>query len=585
MKLSKSAIKTLKNSKDYDAKNATLLIRAGFIDQTMAGVYTFLNPGLRVLNKIETVVREEMDKISTEIYMPVLSPIEFWKKTKRFDSVDVLMKAVAANPESSKWSTNEYVINPTHEDVITPLMQKFVNSYKDLPVAVYQIQGKVRNEGRPKSGIMRTREFRMKDLYSFHTSEESLLSYYNNEATSAYDTIYERLGLGKITHKVAAHGGDFTEEYSREWQTECESGEDLIFGIPEKNIWFNQEVAPSKAPEVEQETERKEMKVVETAGVTGMDSLEEFLGVDASHSMKTLIYETDDGRVIAAGIRGNYDVNEIKLAKVVGCKRLELASEETINKVTGAEVGYAGIVDLPDNVELYVDDSMENAVNFECGANKTDHHNLNVNWDVDVARPEKFYDIKIAQEGDLYPETGEVYTMLKTSEVGNIFPLNTKYTEAFDFTVTDENGEKIPVYMGSYGIGTSRLVGVIAEIFNDEAGLMWPIQVAPFHVQLITLGESENVIKEAEALYRKLEEVGVEVLWDDRTDVSAGSKFADADLIGCPMRVVVSDRSLQNGGYEFKLRNEPESDVLNFEDLLTEISTQLENAGMKLSLK
>lgn len=561
MKYSKSAFKSLKNSKDYESRNATLLIRGAFITQAMAGVFEFLPLGLRVLNKIEKIVREEMDKIGEELLLSNLAPKDYWKTTGRFDEIDVLMKAVAANDNSSAASKMEYVINPTHEDVITPTIQKFVTSYKDLPVSVYQIQTKVRNESRPKSGVMRSREFRMKDLYSFHTSFEDFKEFYEGEATDAYNKVFNRVGLGEDTVEVMASGGDFTKEYSKEFQTKCPVGEDLVFTVKSKDIHYNREVAPSLAPDVEYEKEMKPMKVVETAGVTGMDQLEEYLGVKAEHSMKTLIYETAKGNVIAVGIRGSYDVNEVKLQAVVGEGKLVLASEETIKRVTGAEVGYAGIVNLPDDVRVFVDDSMKDAVNFECGANKTDNHNLNVNWDVDVDRPEKFYDLKIAKKGDRYPETGELYEVWEGSEVGNIFPLITKFPDAFGFQYVDQDGKKQPIYMGSYGIGTSRMIGVIVEKFNDENGIIWPMSVAPYQVHLISLG-SDDAKQKAEELYKQLQDNGIEVFWDDRESVSAGEKFADADLLGMPIRLVVSDRSIKNGGIEFKMRTEKESEIV-----------------------
>lgn len=569
MKYSQTAFKTDKNSKEYESKNATLLFRAGFVTQAMAGVFVFLPLGFRVLRKIEQIVREEMDKIGEEMLLPNLAPKEYWEKTGRYSKIEVLMKAVPANENSKGESTTEYVINPTHEDVITPTIQNYIFSYKDLPKAVYQIQTKVRNEARPKSGVMRSREFRMKDLYSFHVSEADQLAFLDGAATEAYNAVYKRIGIGDSTVIALASGGDFTKEYSKEFQTRCEAGEDLIFTVKSKDIHFNREVAPSRAPDVEQDKVQTPMRVVETAGVTGMDQLEEFLGVAADHSMKTIIYETSAGKVIAVGIRGNYDINEIKLEKLVG-EKVVLASEETIKRVTGAEVGYAGIVNLPAEVTVYVDDSMEKAVNFECGANKTDNHNLSVNWDVDVARPAKFYDLKVAQDGDMYPETGEVYETFKASEVGNIFPLGTKFPDAFGFKFVDVDGTQKPIWMGSYGIGTSRMMGVVVEKFHDDKGIIWPKAIAPYQVHLISLG-SEDALNKAGELYKQLGDTGIEVLWDDRSDVSAGVKFADADLIGNPVRLVVSDRSLQNGGVEMKMRAEGESKIVEYEKTIAEV--------------
>lgn len=565
MKYTQLHTKTAKVAKEYDSTNATLLIKAGFIHQTMAGVYSFLPLGLRVLNKIEQIVREEMNTVGTEVLLPALSPKKNWQDTNRLDTVDVLMKTMGANKASQQKSTNEYVLNSTHEEIITPIAKQFAVSYKDLPVAWYQIQSKFRNEARAKSGLLRGREFRMKDLYSFHDSQEDLMRYYE-EVKAAYTRVYKRLGLGKDTVIALASGGDFTKDYSHEFQTKCDNGEDLIFYLEHEDAYYNQEVAPSKAPAVTYTTPAQPMREIETPNCTGMDDLVKFLNVPAQHCCKTVLYETETGEVIAAGIRGTYDINEDKLTKVVGAESIRLASAETIQRVTGAAVGYAGIVNLPKEVRVVVDDSLEDAVNFECGANKTDHHLLNVNWDADIPRPEAFYDIKVAQPGDLNPNTGKEMPYFAASEVGNIFPLNTKFSQAISYTYTAEDGTEKPVYMGSYGIGTSRLMGVLVEKFHDEAGIVWPAQVAPFQVHLVSLNGAENAASE---LYAKLLEAGVEVLWDDR-DTSAGSKFADADLIGCPVRLVLSKKTGEK--VEWKTRTEQHTELISINEVLERIT-------------
>lgn len=584
MRYSTTFAKTAKESRDFDSINATLLQKAGFVHQNMAGVYSFLPLGNRVLRKIENIVKEEMDQIAEEVFLPAISSDELWKKTGRFYTTDIFYRVSALDtkdegqvgetlnrkahdPIKRKHDPKaRFVLNPTHEEVITPIVRNYARSYKDLPFAVYQIQSKFRNEARPRSGLMRCREFRMKDLYSFHTTEEDLMRFYNNEATVSYKKVFRRMGLGNDTYEVYSSGGDFTKQYSKEFQTMCETGEDLVFRVPRSGVCYNQEVAPSKAPSVEQDSEIKKMKVVNTPGVIGMEDLPEFLGVPAERCMKTLIYQVENGDVIVAAVRGTYDVNEIKLAKVAEVGSLELASDEVVQRVTGAQVGYAGIVNLPNTVRLFVDESMEDAVNFECGANKTDHHNLNVNWDVDVAKPDRFYDIKIAQEGDINPDTKEVYETFKASEVGNIFPLNTKFTDAFGYRFVDKDDQEKPVYMGSYGIGTSRLMGVIAEKYHDEKGLVWPITVAPFQVHLFGIGNGFAVNETVKKTHAQLTGNGVDVLWDDRQDVSAGVKFNDADLIGVPIRIVVSDRSLEMDSVEIKLRSEDEAVNVRLKD-------------------
>lgn len=566
MKYSQLHIKTNKSAKDFSSVNATLLIKAGFIDQTMAGVYSFLPLGLRVLTKIENIVREEMDKIGVEISMPALSPKDLWEQTGRLHTVDVLMKTQGANEAALKKNNAEYVLNSTQEELVTPIAQKYLVSYSDFPAAFYQIQTKFRNEPRAKSGILRGREFRMKDLYSFHTSEADLKKYYNL-VKDAYTKVFERLGLGDETYLTLASGGDFTKDYSHEFQTRCENGEDIIFYVKSKNLAYNREVAPAQAPVMNDSSEEmKPLEEVEGQGIIGVEALAEYLKIPVEKTTKTILFETEIGEVVAAAVRGGYDINEEKLLKIVGCKELKLASAETVKRVTQAEVGYAGILNLPTEVKVFLDESMKGRRNFECGANRTNYHSINVNFGRDLSEPQEFYDFKIAREGDSYPETGEVYEVFKAAEVGNIFPLNTKFTKAFEFYFTDETGQRQPVYMGSYGIGTSRVMGVIVEKFHDEKGIIWPTQIAPFRVHLISLPGVEN---QAQELYSKLQAQGIEVFWDDR-DVSAGNKFADADLIGIPIRLVVSQKT--NGQVEWKERQTPETTLLSESKVLQKLA-------------
>lgn len=418
MRQSKLYTKTLREApSDEVSKNAILLTRAGFIHKEMAGVYTFLPLGLRVLKKIEDIVRRHMDTIGNELVMSSLSPRELWETTGRLDVVDVLMKTAPANKASEEKSTNSYILNPTHEELITPIASLYARSYKDLPIALYQIQTKFRNEARAKSGLLRGREFRMKDLYSFHRSEEDLKTYYEH-SKKVYMDIYREIGLADDTFITVAGGGDFTKEFSHEFQTLVEAGEDIIYLDRKNNIAYNKEV-------VTEENAKR-------------------LGVDFN----------------------------------------------TLEQV-------------------------------------------------------------------------------KACEVGNIFPLGTKFTTAFDYTYTDEQGQKQPVYMGCYGIGPSRLMGVITEKFADEKGLVWPAAIAPFSLHLIAISKDKDseASKLAEDVYAKLTQVGVEVLFDDR-DEGAGSKFADSDLIGIPMRVVVSDKSLEKGGVEIKERTSDQSEIVTIEQLL-----------------
>ncbi len=559
--------KTKKSSKEYDSVNATLLIKGGFIDQVMAGTYTYLTLGLKVLNKIEQIIREEMDTIGQEVLMPALTPISSWQQTGRFETVDVLMKTTPANIFAKAKNDTEYVLNPTHEEVVTPLAQKFILSYKDFPFGLYQIQNKFRNEPRVKSGLLRGREFRMKDLYSFHTSEEDLKKYYEKSKV-VYMGVFERLGIGKDTVIALASGGSFTDDYSHVFQTICDTGEDTLFYEKNSNTYFNKEVAPSQAPKVQYEDKEKlPRKDVKGQGIIGVEELADYLKIPVEKTTKTLIFETDDKRVIVAAVRGGYDINEEKLRKVVKCKALKLADEKTVKKVTGAEVGYTGILNLPKEVELYIDESVGGRLNFETGANKTDYHSINVNFGRDLPIPKKFYDLKVAKEGDLNPESNEKYQVFKASEVGNIFPLYTKFTEAFNYKFIDRDGREKPIYMGCYGIGPSRIMGIIVEKYHDDKGIIWPKAVAPFQIHLIGLDLKEKSIKsKVHQVYQELKKQNLEVLFDDREEVSAGEKFADADLIGIPIRLVVSKRS--GNKIELKRRNEKKTELLTLPDII-----------------
>ncbi len=564
MKYSQLLTKTQKVTREYDSKNAELLIKAGFIDQTMAGVYTFLPLGLKVLTNIENIVRRHMDEIGTELLMPSLSPKLNWETTGRLETIDVLFKALGANKNSQARNDSEYVLNCTHEDLVTPIVQKFRTSYKDFPVAVYQIQTKFRNEARPKSGIMRGREFRMKDLYSFHTSQEDFQKYYDT-AKEVYAATFKALGLGKDTVMALASGGDFTNDYSHEFQTRSEAGEDIVFYDSVNKIYYNREVAPSCAPSVTQDTEQLPLEEVYGENITGMDALVAFLKVPAHKCIKTLIYTADE-TVVAVAIRGDYEVNEDKLKKILKCKKLALASAEVVQKVTGAIIGYAGIVGLPASVRIIADDSTAELVNFECGGNKDHIHVINVNWGRDVAQPENFSDVKLAQPGDLNPANKQPMEYFKAAEVGNIFPLQSRFPDAFHYHFIDAEGKERPILMGSYGIGTSRVLGVLVEKFHDEKGIIWPHQVAPFIIHLISLRGGEE---QAALVYAALQKKGITVLWDER-DISPGAKFADADLIGCPVRLVVSAKTA--GKIEYKERTSEKVELLDESELFTRIA-------------
>lgn len=550
---------------DEVARNAQLLIRAGFIHKEMAGVYAYLPLGLRVLENIKKIVREEMNEIGgQEVMMTALQPRDIWEKTDRWDDkkVDNWFKTKLANG-------TELGVGLTHEEPIVDALSPYINSYKDFPVYVYQIQNKFRNELRAKSGLLRGREFVMKDMYSFARTQEEHDEVYEKVAES-YHKVYQRLGLGEITYRVKADGGIFTERFSDEFQTLSPVGEDTLLRVPDSDIYYNEEVAPAKAPVVAQATsEPLPLQEVEGKGLIGVGSLSEFLGISVEQTTKTMLYVTDEGTVIAAAVRGGYNVNEIKLRNVVGAKSLKLADEETVRRVTGAEVGYAGILNLAPEVKVYVDESCANRVNFEMGANRTDYHSINVNWGRDLPEPQEFYDIKVARQGDIHPDTGRVYELHRAVEVGNIFPLESKYTDALDVYYTDKDGNKQSIIMGCYGIGISRLMGVIAEHFSDDKGLVWPENIAPFAVYLVRIG-GEAAIKHADELHDELKAQGIEVLYDDR-DERPGAKFADSELLGIPHRITVSDRLLETNSYEYTNRATGTTETLTRDELFAKL--------------
>ena len=560
---SKLFYKTLKEKpKDEEAINAQLLVRAGFVDKVAAGIYSYLPLGYRVLQKIVNIIRQEMNAINAqEILMPAMHPKELWTTTCRWDTMSVLFKIKGTGDK-------EFALGPTHEEIVTPLATKVILSYKDLPMAVYQIQTKFRNEARSKSGLLRGREFSMKDLYSFHQDEKDLEKYYQL-VEKAYQKIIKRLGLQHITLKVYASGGDFSK-YSHEYQILCQAGEDTIFIVKSRNLAFNKEIAPSRAAKFDNSNEKLEsMREVKGIGIVGVVELSSFLKIPVEKTTKTILFENEKGEIIAAAVRGDYEINELKLAEISGAKELKLASEEKVRKVTGAELGYAGILNLPRNVKIFIDDSMQGRLNFECGANRTNYHTLNVNFGRDLPQPKKFYDIKLAKPGDFYPETGEKYEVRNAIEIANIFKLNTKFSQAFKFTYKDKKGKQQPVFMGCYGFGPSRTLGTLVEIFHDEKGIIWPEAVAPFKYHLINLSEKAKVKKQADEIYKKILDSGQEILYDDRQDISPGEKLVEADLIGIPYRLVTSDKT--NGQIEVKKRSQEQIKLMSADKFLSKM--------------
>jgi prolyl-tRNA synthetase len=532
-----------------------LLNRGGFIRESTAGRYFFLPLGWRVHEKIKQIIKREMDQSGAqEMITPVLHPLELWKETNRTNTAGFELMRVKDRRGA------EFALGGTAEEMFVDVVRKFRLTYKDLPINLYQFSSKFRDELRARGGLLRVREFVMKDAYSFHTTQADFEQEYERMAAT-YQRIFLQLGLETI--QVEAGNGYIGGEYSHEFQVSCDSGEDMIFQAKQAGKAFNQELAPSRAPQLTTEEVMEEMKEVEGAGIIGVEELAKFLQLPVEKTTKTLLFKADDDRLLAAAVRGGYDVNEFKLMAVANTKKLELADEATVKRITNAEVGYAGLLNLPPDVEIYVDESCDNRVNFEMGANRTNFHTVNLNWGRDIPKPERFYDIKVAKAGDLYPETGDAYEVFRAIEVGNIFQLGYHYSTLMkQATFISREGKEEKYYMGCYGIGIGRTLATIVEKYHDEKGICWPLAVAPFQVHLITIGV------DGETLYQQLTDSGIEVLWDDR-DVSPGGKFADADLIGIPLRLVVSSRT--GDKLEWKLRTSDSSELLSIDEVIGRI--------------
>lgn len=490
------------------------------------------------MRKIEQIVREEMDAIGCqEILMGSLVSKESMDATNRW-GVDILFKVKGANDA-------DFALGFSHEEVATPLMIEFLQSYKQLPACVYQFQTKFRNEKRAKSGLLRGREFKMKDAYSFHITPEEFQIFFES-MKNAYIRVYERLGIGDITVPVFSDGGEFTPNDSIEFQTFTPIGEDVIFFDETKQVWYNREIVPSQAPKYSYTSEEKTLEKHHLEWIIGVQALIKQFNIPIEYSTKSLFYEKD-GKLILVVVRSDYEVNEIKLRKIVG-SGWKQASPELIKKTTNSDVGYAGIYNLPAGIEVYIDEACANMTNFETGGNETGVHVTNCNWWRDIKKPSQFYDIKVAKENDVNPNSGKEYRTGRASEVGNIFDLSQKYTEAFNLRTTTQDGNTIHPYMGCYGIGISRTMGVIAEALMTEKWLMWPTNIAPYHTIIVVHGDN---LEQAKSIAEKLEKEGQEVLIDDR-DVWFGMKMGDTDLLGIPNIILLTDKTIEKGGYELR---------------------------------
>ncbi len=521
-----------------------LLLRAGMIRPLSAGVYTYLPLALRVMRKIMNIIRDEMDAIGgQEILMPVLNPAELWMETNRY--YDIGNELIRFKDRSGR----PMVLAMTHEEVVTDLARREIASHRQLPFMTYQIQVKIRDEPRSRGGLLRVREFHMKDAYSFHPDFDDLDRYYP-EVYQAYERIFKRCGINPLV--VEADTGMMGGSGSHEFMCVTESGEDTIVKCSHCNYAANTESASIRIPEFTLDPIELPVEEVATPDKESISDVAAFLGVPESKTMKAVFYRSQD-QLIFVAIRGDIEVNEVKLANHLCAKDLTLADAELLTR-HNIVAGYASPLALPSNVRVVADRSLMWGNNFVAGANKPGFHLKNVNIPRDLTVNE-FADIGTAREKDGCPrcETGTL-DVVRGIELGHIFKLGVKYTNAMNVDYLDEKGQRQRVVMGCYGIGVGRLMSSVVEVHHDDFGICWPRTVTPFHVHLISLAAGQpELVEEVDKLYGELKAAGVETLYDDR-DETPGVKFNDADLIGCPLRVTVSKRSLKKGGVELKLR-------------------------------
>ena len=554
MKQSKLFTKTQKFApKDEVSKNAQLLIRAGFVHKEMAGVYSFLPLGLRVVEKIKNVIREELDKVDAqEIKMTALQKESVWQGTNRWDDevVDDWFKTKLKNGR-------ELGLAFTHEEPISFIMKNYISSYKDLPIYAYQFQTKFRNELRAKSGIMRGREFLMKDLYDFSKNKEDHLRFYE-KMKEVYMNIFKRVGIGEQTYLTLSPGGSFSK-YSYEFQTLSEAGEDIVYIDKVTGECVNKDIAQGIADEKNLTEKEKELQKIEADREINIDASCQLYGCEPWQVLKTVVYKTEKGDLIGVVIRGDLEINELLLSDLIPGK-FRLAEDGDLEKA-GLVKGFISPVGNPEGISRWIgDESIKTVKNYNTGANEFKKDYINVNLERDF-KIDKWGNFAVPTE-DFKSLAGNEMEIKKSIEVGDIYTLEYKFSEPAGLTYKNEEGREELVFMGSYGIGIGRLMGTIVEVLADEKGIVWPESVAPFQVHLINIGEEEK----AEEIYRQLVAEGVEVLWDDR-DVRPGEKFADSDLIGIPWRVVVSSRSLESGGVELKKRTEEEGKIVKMEEL------------------
>jgi prolyl-tRNA synthetase len=543
MRTSQTLIPTLREDPgEAETVSHRLMLRAGMIRKVAAGIYTYLPLGLRVLRKIETIVREEMNRAGAqEVLMPVASPAELWKETGRWDFYGKELLRFKDRHE------RDFCLGPTHEEIITDLIRREVRSYRQLPLNCYQIQTKFRDEIRPRFGLMRGREFIMKDAYSFDRDEAGArLSY--QKMYDAYSRIFTRCGL--TFRAVEADTGLIGGTSSHEFMVLAETGEETIVYADGGAYAANVERAEVRPPDATPADAPRPLRKVSTPKAKTVEDVTALLKVSPAQLVKTLIYQTPKG-LVAVLVRGDHAVNEVKVKKLLDVPVLELADPAKVAAATGAPVGFTGPVGLK-QIRILADHAVKALRNVVVGANEADTHYVDANWDRDFT-VEQFADLRNAMAGDPSPKGDGTLQIARGIEVGHVFMLGTKYSKAMKAVFLDPDGKECLAVMGCYGIGVSRIAAAAIEQNHDEKGIVWPIPLAPFHISLLTLSQAATVTAAAESLYASLSQAGVDVLWDDR-DERAGVKFNDAELIGTPFQIVIGEKGLAQGQIEFKER-------------------------------
>ena len=553
MKASQTFLATLKEAPaDAEVVSHQLMVRAGLIRKLSAGIYNYLPLGLKVIRKVENIIREEMNRAGAiELLMPIVQPAELWQETGRWEKMGPELLRIKDRHE------RDFLIQPTSEEVITDLARTEIKSYKQLPVNFYQIQTKFRDERRPRFGIMRGREFSMKDAYSFDRDVEGLKRSYAL-MFDAYVRIFKRMGL--TFRAVTADNGAIGGSGSQEFHVIADTGEDAIVYCPNSDYAANLEAAESLALIAKRAAPKETMQKVSTPEQKRCEDVAQFLKIPLTQTVKSLVLAVDQdsgpAKLFMLLLRGDHELNEIKVNKVPGLAAFRFASDEEIKTACHSPVGYLGPVSLSPLIQVVADRTVANMCDFVCGANEASYHLSGVNWGRDLPEP-VVADIRNAVAGDPSPDGKGALEICRGIEVGHVFQLGTRYSEAMKCTYLDENGKSQPMVMGCYGIGVTRLLGAAIEQGHDEKGILWPISMAPFELVICPVGydKSEMVRQAADELHHQLENAGIDVVLDDRGE-RPGAMFADWELIGVPYRLVIGERSLKEGNVEFQGRGE-----------------------------